>query len=93
MKKRAHFIMHGDVKGVGFRFLTKQKAMELNLKGFCRAFEQHEIVMEVEGEEEQLDLFVDYIQKGVSPLASISSFSVTFFDELKNYRTMETDIV
>ena len=93
MKKRAHFIMHGDVKGVGFRFLTKQKATELNLKGFCRAYEQDEIVMEVEGEEQQLDLFVEYIQKGVSPQATISSFSVTYFDNLKNYRKMETDIV
>lgn len=93
MKKRAHFIMHGDVKGVGFRFLTKQKAIELGLKGYCRSFEQNEIVMEIEGDEVQLDLFVAFIQKGVSPLASITSYSVTFFEELKDYRTMETDIV
>ena len=93
MKKRAHFIMHGDVQGVGFRFLAKQKANELQLRGYCRGYEQNEIVMELEGEEEQLDLFVAYIQKGVSPLASITSYSVTFFDDLKGYRTMETDIV
>jgi acylphosphatase len=93
MKKRAHFIMHGDVQGVGFRFLAKQKASELNLKGYCRAFEQNEIVIEIEGEEEQLDLFVGYIQKGVSPLASITSYSVTFFNDLKGFRIMESDIV
>ncbi|MET0786093.1 MAG: acylphosphatase, partial [Paenisporosarcina sp.] len=28
--------MHGDVQGVGFRFLAKQKAGELRLKGYCK---------------------------------------------------------
>ncbi|AYC30786.1 acylphosphatase [Paenisporosarcina cavernae] len=85
--------MHGDVQGVGVRFLAKQKANELRLKGYCKAFDENEIVMEVEGEEEQIEKFVSFIEKGVSPMASISSFSVTIFDELKGYTTMESDII
>lgn len=93
MKKRAHFIMHGGIEGVGFRFLAKQKAIELRLKGYCKAFERDEIIIEVEGDEENIDKFIKYIEKGVSPQASITSYSVAIFDDLKGFKSMESDIV
>lgn len=93
MKKRAFIQMHGDVDGVGVRFLVKQKAQSLGLKGSCKQTNDKLIVIDIEGDSEQLEEFLEYIQKGVSPLSQTNAFSIEFYDELKGYTTMESDIV
>lgn len=93
MKKRAFIQMHGDVDGVGFRFLVKQKAQSLGLKGSCKQTNDKLIVIDIEGDSEQLEEFLEYIQKGVSPLSQTNAFNIEFYDELKGYTTMESDIV
>ncbi|MFJ8064972.1 acylphosphatase [Psychrobacillus sp. NPDC096426] len=93
MKKRAHIHMHGDVDGVGFRFLVKQKAQSLSLKGYCMQNEQQEIIIDIEGDVNHLDEFMEFIQKGVSPLSKENAFEIEIFDYLKGYTKMETDIV
>jgi len=93
LKKRAHIQMHGDVDGVGFRFLVKQKAQSLSLKGYCRQNELQEIIIDIEGNVNQLDEFIGYIQKGVSPLSKQNAFEIEIFDHLVGYTKMETDIV
>ncbi|TQR20759.1 acylphosphatase [Psychrobacillus vulpis] len=85
--------MHSDVDGVGFRFLVKQKAHSLGLKGQCKQNEEKEIIIDIEGTANSLEEFLHYIQKGVSPLTRKNSFEIEFFDELKGYTTMESDIV
>ncbi|WP_427138784.1 acylphosphatase [Psychrobacillus psychrodurans] len=93
MKKRAFIQMHGDVDGVGFRFLVKQKAQSLGLKGSCKQTNDKLIVIDIEGDSEQLEEFLEYIQKGVSPLSQTNAFSIELYDDLKGYTTMESDIV
>ncbi|SEM02133.1 acylphosphatase [Paenisporosarcina quisquiliarum] len=93
MKKRAFIQMHGDVNGVGFRFLVKQKAQSLGLKGSCKQTNDKLIVIDIEGDSEQLEEFLEYIQKGVSPLSQTNAFSIELYDDLKGYTTMESDIV
>lgn len=93
MKKRAHIQMHGDVDGVGFRFLVKQKAQSLGLKGFCKQLENKDIIIDIEGVTNDLETFLEYIQHGVSPLSDTNAFEIEFFDDLLGYTTMETDIV
>ncbi|MDI2588960.1 MULTISPECIES: acylphosphatase [unclassified Psychrobacillus] len=93
MKKRAHILMHGDVDGVGFRFLVKQKAQSLSLKGYCMQNEQKDIIIDIEGDLNRLDEFIEYIQKGVSPLSKDNAFEIELFDHLKGYTKMESDIV
>ena len=93
MKKRAYIQMHGDVDGVGFRFLVKQKAQSLGLKGNCKQTNDKLIVIDIEGDSEQLEEFLEYIQKGVSPLSQTNAFSIELYDDLKGYTTMESDIV
>jgi acylphosphatase len=93
MKKRAYMQMHGDVDGVGFRFLVKQKAQSLGLKGSCKQTNDKLIVIDIEGDSKQLEEFLEYIQKGVSPLSQTNAFRIEFYDELKGYTTMESDIV
>ena len=93
MKKRAYIQMHGDVDGVGFRFLVKQKAQSLGLKGYCKQTADKLIVIDIEGDTKQLDQFLEYIQKGVSPLSQTNAFRLELFEELKGYTSMESDIV
>ena len=85
--------MHGDVDGVGFRFLVKQKAQSLSLKGYCMQNEQQEIIIDIEGDINRLDEFIEFIQKGVSPLSKENAFEIEIFDQLKGYTKMESDIV
>ncbi|MEK3977552.1 acylphosphatase [Psychrobacillus sp. FSL K6-2836] len=93
MKKRAYIQMHGDVDGVGFRFLVKQKAQSLGLKGNCKQTDNKLIVIDIEGDTNRLEEFLEYIQKGVSPLSHTNAFRIEFIDELQGYTSMETDIV
>lgn len=93
MKKRAYIQMHGDVDGVGFRFLVKQKAQSLGLKGSCKQTEDKLIHIHIEGNIQQLEEFLEYIQKGVSPLSQTNAYRIELFDELKGYTSMESDIV
>lgn len=93
MKKRAYIQMHGDVDGVGFRFLVKQKAQSLGLKGICKQTKDKLIVIDIEGGTNQLEEFIEYIQRGVSPLSQTNAFRIELFDELKGYTSMESDIV
>lgn len=85
--------MHGDVDGVGFRFLVKQKAQSLSLKGYCMQNELQEIVIDIEGDVNRLDEFIEFIQKGVSPLSKENAFEIEISDQLIGYTKMETDIV
>lgn len=85
--------MHGDVDGVGFRFLVKQKAQSLSLKGYCIQNVKSKIIIDVEGDIHSLEEFIEYIQKGVSPLSKDNAFEIELFDDLKDYTIMESDIV
>ena len=85
--------MHGDVDGVGFRFLVKQKAQLLGLKGYCKLNEQKKMIIEVEGILNRIEKFIEFIQNGVSPLSKENAFEIELFDNLKGYTTMESDIV
>ena len=85
--------MHGDIHGVGFRFLVKQKAQSLGLKGVCKHNEKIGYIIDIEGNKNSLDEFLIYIQKGVSPFTLNNAFEIEVFEELKGYTLMESDIV
>lgn len=93
LNKRAHIIMRSDVDGVGFRFLVKQKAQSLGLKGQCKQNNEKDIMIDIEGNTNSMEEFIQFIQKGVSPFMKNNSFEIEFFDDLIGYTTMETDIV
>lgn len=93
MKNRAHIHINGDIIGVGLRFLVKQKAQSLALKGQCIQNEKKEIIIDVEGNVNSIDEFLLYIQKGVSPRSKKTALSIELFDDLKGYTSMESDIV
>lgn len=56
----------GRVQGVGFRFNTRKRADDLELVGFVRNEPDGSVYVEVEGNKEDLDKFVEWCKKGPS---------------------------
>ena len=54
----------GSVQGVGFRYLTKNRADNLGLKGFIRNEKDGSVYIEIEGGEGSLEKFVEWCRQG-----------------------------
>lgn len=55
---RRHFYFSGEVQGVGFRFRCQQIADKHHLTGWCRNLYDGRVEVELQGEAEQITLFV-----------------------------------
>lgn len=64
--KAAHFIVSGDVQGVGFRYYTLKKAQILDLSGWVRNRPDGSVEAFAEGNEESLESFETALRKGPS---------------------------
>jgi len=64
MKKGAIIRVYGKVQGVGFRYYTQQKARELGITGFVQNRPDGSVYIEAEGEEENLDNFIQWCYEG-----------------------------
>lgn len=57
-------LVTGKVQGVFYRASTRQKAEELNIKGFAQNLPNGNVLIEAEGEEEQLIKLVAWCRQG-----------------------------
>jgi len=65
MQKRGAIIrVFGKVQGVGFRYYTQKKALELDITGFVQNRPDGSVYIEAEGEEEKLDAFILWCNEG-----------------------------
>lgn len=64
MNKAVLIKVIGRVQGVGFRYYTQKKALELNLKGFVRNKPDGSVYIEAEGPDKNVDEFVDWCHHG-----------------------------
>jgi len=62
--KHINIKIYGDVQGVCFRYDSKEKADELELAGFVRNEPDGTVYIEVEGEEDALNKFLEWCEKG-----------------------------
>ncbi len=65
-------LVKGKVQGVWFRKYTKHKAHELALKGFVKNKNDGNVSIMVEGDEEKVLVFIDWLFVG-SPLSDVTS--------------------
>jgi acylphosphatase len=80
-----HLTIHieGKVQGVFFRASTKEKADELNIKGFVRNENDGSVYIEAEGGEDALKEFMTWCKSGPSrAIVQIINFRE---GELKNF--------
>ena len=71
-KKKFRIVVKGVVQGVGFRPFIYQLANTHNLKGWVLNSSRG-VIIEVEGEESELDVFVKNIEAKAPPLAKVES--------------------
>ena len=56
--------IHGRVQGVGFRYFTQNKALELGIRGWVRNTSQGSVEFLAQGGDQALERFMHYIQVG-----------------------------
>jgi acylphosphatase len=64
MNKKVHILITGIVQGVYFRYNTMNKASEFGLKGWVRNLRDGRVETVAEGDESQLNRFVEWCGKG-----------------------------
>lgn len=64
MKKRAHLIVHGDVQGVGLRYLVRNQAKVLNITGWIINRDNGTVELVAEGEESDLKKLIEFCRHG-----------------------------
>jgi len=76
--------IYGQVQGVSFRYYAKEQAMNLDLVGFVRNEEDGCLHIEVEGEQDALEKFINWCHKGPA-LARVEKVEIAESD-IKGYK-------
>ncbi len=64
ISKAAIIKVYGKVQGVGFRFYTNKKAVELNISGYVQNKPDGSVYIEAEGDEKNLLTFIYWCNLG-----------------------------
>lgn len=64
--KHIKIIVSGRVQGVGFRYQTYQEAIKLNVFGFVKNQLDRTVLIEAEGDEINVDMFIEWCKHGPS---------------------------
>lgn len=59
--------VHGHVQGVGFRWSTRTKALELGLVGFASNYPDGRVLVVAEGREDATDALLAWLRSGETP--------------------------
>jgi len=62
--QRLNITVSGKVQGVGFRAFVYDKAQGLGLAGFVKNMPDGNVFIDVQGDEETLDKFLEYVHQG-----------------------------
>ena len=75
MMVEAHVLISGKVQGVWFRANTKEKARQLNIKGWVRNLPDGRVEAVFQGEKEMVEEMIKWCYKG-PPLAEVENVEV-----------------
>ena len=87
MKKHLNLIVSGKVQHVGFRFMAMQAAYKYGVFGFARNKSNGCIYIEVEGEEDKMNNFIDWCKVG--PLGSTVKEIEMEAGEMKDFTSFD----
>ena len=62
--KTYKILVSGRVQGVGFRYFSQSRASKYNIKGFIRNTYDNKVEIVCQGEEEELEQFINEVRKG-----------------------------
>lgn len=77
-------VVFGRVQGVNYRAFTQRQAISLGLAGYVRNLPDHTVEVHAEGEKEQLERFLQILQKGPSH-ARVDSIKSAWFEYTGKY--------
>ncbi len=83
---RAKVLLEGRVQGVGMRYYTQQRALELGLTGFVRHITEGRIEVVFEGPSEQVETLLTWFQDG-SPQAQVDTIALRYEEPEGQYST------
>lgn len=87
-KKRAHVLIHGSVQGIGYRFFAVRTAREMGLAGWVKNLPTGEVELEVEGESQILENYLQYLQTK-HPWANVHDVEVTWLSYEGKFQNFE----
>ena len=87
--KRVRVIISGRVQGVGFRYFTQREGERLGIVGWVKNLPNGDVEAEAEGEEAQVDAFVEAIRRG-PPASRVLDFQIVAIPA--NHRDVGFDI-
>ncbi|OJG26850.1 acylphosphatase [Enterococcus caccae] len=64
--------VQGRVQGVGFRYMTKMVADELNIRGTVRNEDDGSVAIEALGPNDTIDLFIQKVKASPSPAGRVT---------------------
>ncbi len=64
MTKCVQITTYGEVQNVGFRYNTQKIAKEYNISGYVRNLVDGTVFIEAEGEESDVEKFINWCKKG-----------------------------
>lgn len=80
--KRFHLVVRGVVQGVGFRYYTDIEAKRSYLSGWVRNQPDGSVEIEVQGEEQRLLEFIEWVHQGPTR-ALVESVDITELPQKK----------
>ena len=86
MFKAVHMIAHGRVQGVGFRFFVRERAVPYGVKGWVKNLPDGSVEIHAEGEEEQLQEFINEVEDGPS-FGRVSKISAEWVEPKNIYKS------
>ncbi len=85
--KHINITVYGKVQGVNFRAATKAVANQLSVNGFVRNQADGTVYIEVEGEDFELENFLDFCKEGTEQ-SKVENIAIAEGD-LQQYRNFE----
>jgi len=86
--KRAHILISGVVQGVAFRYYTRYRAQQLDLKGWVRNCPDGKVEILVEGEGEKVKELIEWCHQG-PPSAIVAELKVEWQEYIGEYKSFE----
>ena len=91
MQKHVSITISGKVQGVGFRYCTIDKALELGIKGIVKNYEQNKVMIEAEGDVDALQSFMKWCRQGPQG-AQVDNFDYQSTDDLQKYEDFTAEL-
>jgi len=88
VKSRVHVVIYGIVQGVGYRYSTYRKALQLGITGWVRNKSDGSVEAVFEGSHEKLEEMLSWCRKGPSG-AYVSEIDVQWEEGDERYNNFE----